>query len=220
MKRLFIIFATMMCLPLLAQAQKETFTVKGVKFTMIRVEGNGSPYYIGETEVTQALWQAVMGSLPSEMSSVASIYDIRGNNRPVCCVDCEDCDQFIGKLNSLTGKSFRLPSEGEWDFAAKGGKYTHDYEYSGSNNIGEVAWYVSNTNYFGTRDVKTKRPNELGIYDMSGNVEEWTSTVSNDSYRVICGGSWNDIASHCSSTYRSYYKPIGRYYWRGFRLAL
>ena len=196
---------------------KETFTVNGVQFTMIRVEGNGSPYYIGETEVTQALWQAVMGSLPSRISS--SDDDIRGSNRPVCYVNCDDCEQFIRKLNSLTGKTFRLPSESEWEYAAKGGKYTRNYKYSGSNNIDEVAWYTSNTNDKGSRDVKTKRPNELGIYDMTGNVWEWTSTMSG-SYRVVRGGGWGGSAGDCAVANRNAVTPARRYEDLGLRLAL
>ena len=197
-------------------AQRQTFTANGVSFTMIRVEGNGSPYYIGETEVTQALWQAVMGSLPSRISS--SSYDVSGINRPVCYVNCGDCDQFIRKLNSITGKIFRLPSESEWEYAAKGGKYTHNYTYSGSNNIDDVAWYNSNTHDRGSRDVKTKRPNELGIYDMSGNVWEWTSTMSGIN-RVSRGGSWYDNAGSCAVAYRHSCTPTTRSY-LGLRLAI
>ena len=197
--------------------EKETYTVNGVQFTMIRVEGNGSPYYIGETEVTQALWQAVMGSLPSDISS--SSYDVRGINRPVCYVNCDDCEQFIRKLNSITGKTFRLPSDSEWVYAAKGGKYTHNYTYSGSNNIDDVAWYTSNTNDSGSRDVKTKRPNELGIYDMSGNVCEWTSTMSG-SLRVNRGGGWSFYAVFCAVTDRNSYTPTLRSHFLGLRLAL
>ena len=201
-------------------AQRQTFTANGVSFTMIRVEGNGSPYYIGETEVTQALWQAVMGSLPSGISSSSD--DVLGSNRPVCYVNCDDCDQFIRKLNSITGKNFRLPSEDEWEYAAKGGKYTHNYMYSGSNNIDDVAWYRENTDDKGSRDVKTKRPNELGIYDMTGNVWEWTSTMSG-SERVYRGGSWIQIQSSvpCSVSYRRLtMKPTYRFCNVGLRLAL
>ena len=186
---------------------------------MIYVEtaAEGNEFYIGETEVTQELWKAVMGSLPSDISS--SSYDVLGSNRPVCYVNCDDCDQFIRKLNSITGKNFRLPSESEWEYAAKGGKYTHDYEYSGSNTIDDVAWYTSNTNYKGSRDVKTKRPNELGIYDMNGNVLEWTSTMSG-SLRVHRGGSWYSDSWYCSVTHRSSDAPACRYFNLGFRLAL
>ena len=196
---------------------KETFTVNGVQFTMILVEGNGSPYYIGETEVTQALWQAVMGSLPSIIS--LSSYDIRGRNRPVCHVSCDDCDQFIIKLNSLISKNFRLPSSSEWEYAAKGGKYTHNYTFSGSNNIDDVAWYIENTNKKGSHDVKTKLPDELGIYDMTGNVREWTSTTSG-SFRVNRGGSWNDFSNDCTVTYSRNSAPTYRDSLLGFRLAL
>lgn len=201
---------------------KETYTANGVSFTMIWVEGNGSPYYIGETEVTQELWQAVMGSNPSYFM---------GNQRPVENVNCDDCDQFIRKLNSITGKTFRLPSESEWEYAAKGGKYTHNYTYSGSNNIDEVAWYdknawycgssSANTNHpdYGTHPVKSKKANELSIYDMSGNVWEWTSTTSG-SRRVNRGGSWFRNSLSCAVSYRSTDTPTHRLKSIGLRLAL
>lgn len=200
-----------------SEAQTETFTVNGVKFTMILVEGNGNPYYIGETEVTQALWQAVMGSLPSQIS--APIYETLGSNRPVCYVSCDDCDQFIRKLNGLTGKTFRLPSESEWEYAAKGGKNTHNYTFSGSNSIDEVAWYISNTKYSGSHDVKTKKANELGIYDMSGNVCEWTSTMDGP-FRVYRGSGWNYDAENSTVAQRFSNTPTYRHVLVGFRLAL
>ena len=190
-------------------AQRQTFTANGVQFTMIRVEGNGSPYYIGETEVTQALWQAVMGSNPSFTS---------GNNRPVEQVSWNDCQTFISKLNSLTGKIFRLPDDDEWKYAAKGGNKTHNYKYSGSNNIGEVAWYNDNSDGR-SHNVMTKAPNELGIYDMTGNVWEWTSTTAG-SFRVFRGGSWFSSALFCTVTNRNSNAPTYRYNHLGLRLAL
>ena len=198
---------------------KETFTVNGVDFNMIHVDvADGHDYSIGETEVTQELWQAVMGSLPSGISE--SEYDIKGDKRPVCYVNCNDCDKFIRKLNSLTGRTFRLPSEDEWEYAAKGGKYTHNYMYSGSNNIEDVAWYTSNTNTKGSCDVKTKSPNELGIYDMSGNVWEWTKSIENSGY-VNCGFSWYATMAVALEVFpKKWRSPDDREFDLGFRLAL
>ena len=199
----------------------ETFTVKGVEFKMIKVEGGTfsmgatseqtnygndekpvhsvtlSDYYIGETEVTQELWVAVMGSNPSYF---------KGNNqRPVESVSWNDCHEFIKKLNQLTGKEFRLPTEAEWEYAARGGKYSRGYKHSGSNDADEVAWYYGNSGDE-THPVKTKKANELGLYDMSGNVWEWCNDLFGDyqrysqtnptgpskgEHRVLRGGSWN-----------------------------
>lgn len=206
-----------------SSASSRTFTANGVSFKMIRVEGQGSPFYIGETEVTQALWEAVMGSNPSHF---------KGTNQPVGNVSWDECKEFIRKLNSLTGKSFRLPKEKEWEYAAKGGNKSHGYEYSGSNNIDEVAWYDKNSYYcgsssqnsnhpdYGPHNVKTKRPNELGIYDMSGNVGEWCEDLHNTSSleRVCRGGSWLNDASFYH--YRNHDAPSERSGNVGLRLAL
>ena len=196
-----------------------TFTVNGVTFTMIEVEGNGnniSDYYIGETEVTQALWQAVMGTNPSNFSD--------NPQRPVEQVSWNKCQEFITKLNELTGKTFRLPTDAEWKYAAKGGNESQGYTYSGSNTVGDVAWYKDNSSYQ-THDVKTKSPNELGIYDMSGNVAEWTSdlvTVGYDinKYRHFRGGAYSLNSANCKVTYYSYTKPTTEANDIGFRLCL
>ena len=160
-------------------------TVNGVCFNMIKVEGGtfqmGSTsgfnderpvhqvtltndYYIGETEVTQKLWTAVMGSNPS--------HNTRSNQFPVEKVSWDDCQTFITRLNTLTGRTFRLPTEAEWEFAARGGNASVGYTYSGSNTLDDAVWYRDNSGYQ-THEVATKAPNELGIYDMSGNVWEW-----------------------------------------------
>ena len=251
---------------------EQTFTVNGVEFKMIKVDGGTfrmgatseqtnynndekpvhsvtlSDYYIGETEVTQELWQAVMGSNPSYF---------KGNNqRPVENVSWNDCQEFIRKLNSLTGKNFRLPTEAEWEYAARGGKYSKDYayKYSGSNNADEVAWYWRNSgdkylsgewngdsiieNNCKTHPVKTKKANELGLYDMSGNVYEWCNDWYDDNYyrnssqtnptgpskgvrRVLRGGGWSNDDWRVRVSRRSSYTPLIRYYYGiGLRLAL
>lgn len=131
-------------------------------------------FYIGETQVTQELWQAVMGNNPSLF---------KGADRPVENVNCNDCKDFIARLNKMfPGKNFNLPKEAEWEYAARGGIKSKGYKYAGSDNIDEVAWYDDNSSMMETHPVKTKFPNELGIYDMSGNVAEWCRDRY-DSYR-------------------------------------
>lgn len=203
----------------------ESFTVNGVSFNMVKVKGGSltmnmelpvSPYVIlyqdstlevaladysiGQTEVTQALWLAVMGDNPSYFSfdnngSVDRIYD-DDLNRPVEWVSWDDCQVFIGKLNELTGRNFKIPSEAEWEFAARGGNKTNGYPYAGGDNIDGVAWFRENSDNM-THPVGQKQPNELGLYDMSGNVREWCSdqvkfTLADGSYtfRIVRGGSY------------------------------
>lgn len=181
-------------------------------------------YYIGKTEVTQALWKAVMGNNPSQF---------QGDNLPVECVSWKDCQNFISKLNSLTGQNFRLPTEAEWEFAARGGNNSKHYQYSGSNKFDDVAWYWGNSGKT-THDVATKQPNELGIYDMSGNVWEWcndwhdsyTGDVQTNptgpnkgSFRVSRGGSWGSSAGSCRLSFRNENSDYGDYN-LGLRLVL
>ncbi len=202
-------------------------------------------YLIGETEVTQELWEAVMGDNPSYF---------KGAKNPVENVSWDDCKIFINKLNSLTGQQFRLPTEAEWEFAARGGNKGKPTKYSGSAVIGEVAWYWQNSgdeflsgtdldwsadkinkNNCKTHPVGTKAPNELGIYDMSGNVWEWcedwyggySSSLqanpkgpSGGSNRVFRGGSWSLSAWFCRVSLRSDYTPDYRSLDLGLRLAL
>ena len=184
-----------------------------------------SDYYIGRYEVTQKEWQAVMGDNPSKFY---------GDNLPVDYVSWNDCQDFINKLNQLTGLKFRLPTEAEWEFAARGGKQSKGYKYSGSDNAKNIAWYEKNS---GSKphQVGTKEPNELGIYDMSGNVGEWCGDwygrysssaqtnptgPSSGSYRVLRGGGWSRDAGYCRVSDRSLINPSIRGNFSGFRVVL
>ena len=226
--------------------EDKVYTVNGVSFKMIAVKGGTfqmgsddgyewekpvhrvtlSDYYIGETEVAQELWIAVMGSNPSYCT---------GNMQcPVEMVSWNDCQTFISKLNQLTGETFRLPTEAQWEYAARGGNKSKGYTYSGSNVIDDVAWYDDNSGEM-TYPVKTKVPNELGIYDMSGNVWEWcsdwygsySSAAQTDptgpatgSHRVMRGGSWGSYASSCRVASRNSFTPTGgNNFYLGLRLA-
>ena len=183
-----------------------------------------SSFSIGKYEVTQEEWEAVMGSNPSYFN---------GKNLPVEKVSWDDCQKFIRKLNQLTGKQFRLPTEAEWEYAARGGNKSRGYKYAGSNDLGSVAWYDSNSGDK-THEVGQKQPNELGLYDMSGNVYEWCQDwygsyssssqtnptgSSSGSGRVNRGGSWFDLAGFCRVSDRGGSSPGDRYYLLGLRLA-
>ena len=219
----------------------EMVYVKGGTFTMGATAEQGSDayddekpthsvtlsdFYIGKYEVTQAQWKAVMGSNPSYF---------KGDNLPVENVSWNDIQEFIKKLNAQTGKRFRLPTEAEWEYAARGGNQSKGYKYSGSNSISEVAWYDGNSGDK-THPVGQKTPNELGIYDMSGNVWEWCQDwysssayssssqtnptgPSSGSSRVLRGGSWYYYARYCRVSNRSFSGPAGRNGSSGFRLA-
>lgn len=247
-----------------------SYTVNGVSFKMVTVRGGTftmgatpeqenptndeltthqvtlSPYYIGETEVTQELWQTVMGNKPTDDTEKqwSPSYGL-GAKHPAYFISWNDVQEFITKLNSLTGKTFRLPTEAEWEFAARGGNKSKGFQYSGGNNTDDVAWY-NNNSYdmgidspdYGTHPVKTKSPNELGIYDMSGNVFEWCSDWY-DLYELFCsstqtdpkgpasgflrvnrGGSWCFSNWHCRTAYRCSNPTGTRQKDLGFRLAL
>ena len=164
-------------------------------------------YYIGKYEVTQALWQAVMGNNPSEF---------KGDNLPVENVSWNDCQKFISKLNLITGKTFRLPTEAEWEYAARGGKKSRGYQYSGSNNLSDVAWYYKNSG-IKTHAVGTKQANELGIYDMSGNVSEWCqdrygdySKSSQTNPKGSTSGALRVLRGGCYSYYSDFCCPLCR----------
>lgn len=184
-----------------------------------------SSYYICKYEVTQALWRAVMGSNPSKF---------KGDNLPVEQVSWNDCQTFINRLNNYTGRNFRLPTEAEWEFAARGGNYSRHYKYSGSNYISDVARYCDNSGNR-THPVGTKQANELGLYDMSGNVYEWCSDwdgsyssysqsdptgPNSGSCRVERGGSWYGYAWSCRSSNRFSFPPGIRNFDLGLRLVL
>ena len=182
-------------------------------------------YYIGKYEVTQALWKAVMGNNPS---------NFKGDNLPVEKVNWKHCQKFLSKLNRITGKTFRLPTEAEWEYAARGGNKSRGYQYSGSNNLLDVAWFTDNSGRK-THAVGTKQANELGIYDMSGNVCEWCQDwygrynsssqvnptgANSGSNRVFRGGCWSGIANGCRSSHRGLDSPGFRDYYLGLRLVL
>lgn len=220
----------------------ETFTVNGVTFEMVRVEGgsfmmgssdpeayddekpvhaeNVATFYIGRTEVTQDLWLAVMGSNPS---------NFRGGNLPVEQVSWTECQAFCERLRQLTGRQFRLPTEAEWEYAARGGNRSRGYKYSGGNDLYYLGWYGDNSGGT-THPVGTKQANELGIYDMSGNVWEWTSDLWSSNYssyrnggsgsdRVIRGGGWSRGVRDCRSASRYCNSPSARGRGLGLRLA-
>ena len=214
------------------QDNYKTFKAGNVEFKMIHVEGGTftmgkgrvahkvtlSPYYIGETPVTQALWKEVTGNNPSYFKYNSFK---EPDQCPVESVSWNDSLEFIKNLNLKTGKQFRLITEAEWEFAARGGTKSKGYEYSGSDNINEVAWYIG-CGLHTTFPVKNKRPNELGIYDMSGNVGEWCYDWYDDysicaqtnptgpnsgTYHVIRGGSYFHESKYCRTLSRGYLLP-------------
>lgn len=233
----------------------KTITVNGVSFNMIQVEGGTfnmgaqsldpaepnydseaweregpvhqvtlSEYYIGETEVTQELWEAVVGYNMSHFE---------GKQKPVEQITWHECQTFIELLNQMTGLNFRLPTEAEWEFAARGGNMSQGYKYSGSDNLGDVAWYAADGKKTG--DVKTKLPNELGIYDMCGNVMEWCHDLYSDyssepqtdpmggtsgTDNIVRGGCCLSAENYCRMTVRSCFHPAGLSYGIGMRLAM
>lgn len=233
------------------------YVVNGVEFDMVNVEGGTfnmgatseqgsdaqeweypvhqvtlSNYQMGVTEVTQELWIAVMGTNPSKFTG--------NTQRPVEYVRWTECEEFINKLNELTSAHFRLPTEAEWEYAARGGNKSKGYKYAGSTSLGSVAWYTYNSSS-ATHPVATKSPNELGLYDMSGNVWEWCNDWYEQPYptdepvtdptgpassewncKVYRGGGWNSDAASCRVSNRangSYNGFFTRYNHLGLRLA-
>ena len=232
-----------------------TYVLSGIEIKMVKVEGGTytmgasgadieaqdnefpahivtlSDYYICTTEVTQQLWRAVMGSNPSFFTENVLC--------PVENVSWNMCQQFLTKLNQMTGQNFRLPTEAEWEFAARGGNKSQGYKYAGSNDISEVAWYSGNASRK-THQVAQKLPNELGLYDMSGNVFEWCNDwygsyyatngqtnpqgPSTGSQRVFRGGCYEDFynasSTECRVTNRCNTWPEFTFESLGLRLAL
>ena len=255
MKYNFLI-SLLMALPIFAIAQgpkpivTDTVWVKGVPLVFIKVEGGTflmgatteqsvaankdekpvhsvtlSDYYIAQTELTQEVWQSVMDNNPS---------NIKGSNRPVHNVSWYDCIEFIEQLNNVSGKKFRLPTEAEWEYAARGGNRTKGFKFAGSNNVEKVAWNAESASpelFF----VKQRKANDLDIYDMSGNIYEWCSDFY-DNYsekeqtnptgpdfgenRVLRGGSWKTSRNSCRVSARHNAIPYQRSEDYGLRLVL
>ena len=179
---------------------------------MILVQGNGTikDFHIGKYEVTQKQWEAVMGNNPSAFK--------KGDYYPVEQVSWNDVQEFLKKLNTLTGMNYRLPTSAEWEYAARGGNKSRGYDYSGSNKLQDVAWFRENSGNT-THPVGTKMPNELSIYDMSGNVWEWCQDIDG-LHRATRGGSFSDSPSRCRPTHRFNDNPNARYSSLGFRLVI
>ena len=234
----------------------ETFTVGDVSFKMVKVRGGEftmgysdkdysfgrfaipeneknfhqvtlSDYAIGETEVTVGLWNAVMGYVPY-------LNDINEPLKPVGNISWFDCQKFILKLNALTGRTFRLPTEAEWEYAARGGSKSRGYGFSGTNDMNSSMWYVDNAD-MKSKNVKTRKANELGLYDMSGNVWEWCFDRAADyqktpqtdpcgpsegTSRILRGGSCASRWDACRITNRSYMLAKNIKGTFGFRLAI
>ncbi len=227
---------------IIQQAIEDMVYVKGGTFVMGATSEQGNDtfsfekpthkvtlvdYYISKYEVTQELWIAVMGKNPSEF---------KGNpHRPVDNVSWNDCQKFIAKLNHVTGKRFRLPTEAEWEFAARGGNQSRGYKYSGGSTLSDVAWHEGNSGK-STHSIGQKTPNELGLYDMSGNVEEWCNDLyghysneaqinplgpdSGSTIRVLRGGCWFGSSVYCRISCRSSDMPSYATKFTGLRLAL
>ena len=235
----------------------EDFMVNGVAFRMVEVEAGTftmgatdddleanswekpahevtltNDYYIAETEVTQELWQAVMGTNPTYFApNHGYTIDLQ---RPVDQVTWDECQEFVAQLYALTGKKFRLPTEAEWEYAAKGGKKSHGYLYAGSNNIDEVSWYQNNSDG-APHPVATLAPNELGLYGMAGNVKEWCNDIYSSKYytaesqvdpagpdsgnnRSFRDGFYGSTAKNCRATIRNGIMPYLKSKETGLRL--
>ena len=189
-----------------------------------------SDFWIGKYPVTQELWKAVQGSDQNPSRC-------QGGKRPVERVSWQDAQEFLKKLNSMTPRSYRLLSEAEWEYAARGGQKSEGYLYAGGNKLKDVGWYNENS-YGETKPVGLKYPNELGLFDMSGNVWEWVEDQWHGNYdgvpkdgsawvdheegalRVIRGGGWGNSPQYCRVSYRGYLAPTDRNGDLGFRLGL
>jgi len=190
-----------------------------------------SSFWINKFQVTQRLWEKVMGNNPSRF---------KGERRPVENVSWHDTQKFLGRLNQLTGKDFRLPTEAEWEYAARGGKYSQGYRYAGSDRAKQVAWYHENSDKE-THEVGLRMPNELNLHDMSGNVWEWCADwfsadyyaqchkrgvvdnpqgPDNGELRVFRGGGYSSFPLSCRAVSRRDNPPGSRCGYIGFRLVL
>ena len=263
MNRHFLLIALLNIASWAMAQNQETISVTGVSFKMIKVEGGTfkmgatneqnspwldenpahkvtlSTFYIGETEVTQALWKAVMGTTTSQQREKTRLKDWKlvgeGDNYPMYIISWEECQEFISRLNHLTGRNFRLPTEAEWEYAARGGNKSRNYKYSGSNMPDDVAWYENNSGNV-SHPVKMMKANELGLYDMSGSMFEWcqdwygkdyysnapkTNPMGPDSgiHRVCRGGPYNGPAGNCRVASRAERSPEERFWDVGLRLA-
>lgn len=246
MKYILLLFLSIINLQI-SYSQSMSISVNGVRFTMVYVKGGNffmgsddwdsfkderpvhkvtlSPFLIGQTEVTQDLWRSVMGMNPSKRENA---------NNPVDCVSWNDCQVFIKKISLLTGYNFRLPTEAEWEFAARGGNYEN--KYSGSNVIGKVA-FMGDNSASTAHSVAQREPNGYNLYDMTGNVWEWCSDWYAETYEsnieandpigpvngiehVIRGGSWNCMPRVCRVTNRYKCPPDGYRDDLGLRLVL
>lgn len=234
-------------------ADRQSFTVSGIEFTMVKVEpgtfmmgaidgdlevtGSERPahqvtltktFYMAQTEVTQALWQAVMGTNPSYFSE--------GSNLPVEQVSYNEAVEFCSRLSELTGQTFTLPTEAQWEYAARGGQKAPATPtvYAGSSDLDVVGWYTDNCDGT-THPVGSKSPNELGLYDMSGSVREWcldwygdySATAQTDpqgpstgTNRVVRGGGWASWARECRIPFRMDFYPGNQYGDTGFRVVM
>lgn len=259
MKRFFLFFVLLFGLQAVLMAQDTlpaptSYRVNKVSFNMVRVEagdfwmgaqhldtaefnydrysqGDELPvhhvtvredFYIGQTEVTQKLWKAVMGYNPSRYKCP---------KRPVTNVNYYEVQEFLRRIDSITGMQFRLPTEEEWEYAARGGKHSRGYVYSGGKEVDRVAWH--NGNATKTKKVKKRSGNELGIYDMSGNVWEWCESRyryydpernvhlgKEGEMQIIRGGAWQLPKTSCRVAWRGKRLPDLKNSFGGFRLCL
>ena len=270
MKRLFLLFIFAVGISLSCRPQAEldvlVFSIGDISFTMVPVEGGTftmgatleqgsdadedeipahdvtlSDFYIGETEVTQGLWETVMGkNIRQQRDKAGPAWPVRGEgfNYPMYYINWDECQEFVGKLNVLLSeqlgeKQFALPTEAQWEYAARGGQRCEGYKCSGSHTAEKVAWYTENSSSY-VHPVATKSPNRLGIYDMSGNVYEWckdyygkyTDDLQTDPSgapfgpdRVLRGGGWGSRSSFCRVSARNNNSPAYRGDYLGMRLV-
>lgn len=183
-------------------------------------------FWIDKFELTQKLWKGIMGNPKNYLQK-------EGDNLPISNITLHDCRDFIKRLNELSGLNFRLPSEAEWEYAARGGnKAKNDYLYSGSDNPSDVAWFSGNSTRFGRdtgpQPVGSLKPNDLGLYDMSGNVYEWTFSKKSEGYgkythsknHAIRGGCWEEGGDYVRVISRNACSPRNSFQFLGLRLAL